>query len=92
MLGLKALTNPLWASFINIYKEGAVVDVKVSAIEEGCVICEVIEGITGRMPVKIPQRLPEKGRYNKSQDYKIDKEQKKVFWRKDIEMTEEKTA
>jgi len=92
VLGLKALTNSPWASFVNIYKEGAVVDVKVSAIEEGCVICEVIEGITGRMSVKNSAKITcKRGDTIKAKIIKIDKEQKKVFLAgRDIEMTEEK--
>ncbi|MBN2754805.1 MAG: S1 RNA-binding domain-containing protein [Candidatus Goldbacteria bacterium] len=92
VLGLKALTQSPWTSFANVYKEGTIVDVKVLSIEEGCVICEVIEGINGRMPVKNSSKITcKKGDVVKAKIIKVDKELKKVTLAgRDIEMTEEK--
>jgi small subunit ribosomal protein S1 len=92
LLGLKQLQQSPWMNFLNIFKEGAIVDVKIIDIEDAAVVCEITDGINGRIPIKNKMKLNnKKGDVIKARLMKIDKDTKKiVLAAKDLEMTEEK--
>ncbi|MFP4466292.1 MAG: S1 RNA-binding domain-containing protein [Candidatus Goldiibacteriota bacterium] len=92
MLGLKQLTASPWSGFAAKYKEGSAMDVKVVDICDACVICEVVPGVAGRIPIKNKNRIKTKsGDIINARITKIDREAGKVYLAsKDIEITEEK--
>lgn len=92
LLGLKQMHASPWVSFAAKYKEGSAVDVKVVEIEDTAVICNITEGINGRITIKNKNKLScKKGDVLKARILKIDRDAKKIFLiSKDIEMTEEK--
>lgn len=92
LLGLKQAHASPWVTFANKHKEGTVVDVKVMEIEDTAVVCNVAEGINGRIAIKNKNKLScRKGDMIKARILKIDKDAKKIsLAAKDIELTEEK--
>ena len=92
LLGLKQLMPSPWSSFINKFKEGNFIDVKIAEIEDNAVTCQIVDGVNGRISIKNKNKLKnKKGDIIKAKITKIDKEQKKVFLNaKDLEVTEEK--
>ncbi|MCX8093871.1 MAG: S1 RNA-binding domain-containing protein [Candidatus Goldbacteria bacterium] len=92
LLGLKQLSPSPWSSFINKYKEGSFIDVKITDIEDNYIICQIVEGVFGRIFIKNKSKVKyKKGDIINVKITKIDKEQKKVvLFAKDIEITEEK--
>lgn len=92
LLGLKQLSPSPWSSFINKYKEGSLIDVKITEIADNYITCQTVEGVLGRIFIKNKTKIKYKnGDVINVKITKIDKEQKKViFFAKDIEITEEK--
>lgn len=92
LLGLKQLSPSPWSSFINKYKEGSLIDVKITEIEDNYITCQIVEGIFGRIFIKNKTKIKyKKGDVINVKITKIDREQKKVIlFAKDIEITEEK--
>ncbi len=92
LLGIKQMTPSPWASFLNKYKEGNHIDVKIMEIEENSIICRIVDGVSGRVFIKNRNRLRnKKGDIIKARINKIDREQKKVFLgAMNLEITEEK--
>ncbi len=91
ILGLKQLTTNPWNSFLNKYKEGTLIDVKIQDFENAEMICQIIEGVNGKLPLKIKNISFKKGDIIKAKITKIDKENKKVFLTlPESEKTEEK--
>lgn len=92
LLGLKQLSPSPWNSFVNKYKEGSLIDVKIIDIEDNYITCQIIEGVSGRIFIKNKSKVKYKqGDIINVKITKIDKEQKKVIlFAKDVEITEEK--
>lgn len=92
LLGLKQLSPSPWISFINKYKEGSLIDVKIMEIDDNFITCQIVEGVFGRIYIKNKSNVKyKKGDIINVKIIKIDKEQKKVIlFSKDIEETEEK--
>ncbi len=92
LLGLKQMHASPWVTFAAKFKEGTAVDTKVIDIEDSAVVCCIVDGIIGRIPIRNKHKLScKKGDVIKARIVKIDKDAKKVILAaKDIEMTEEK--
>jgi small subunit ribosomal protein S1 len=92
MLGLKQLLTSPWSSFVNKYKEGSAIDVKIAEIEDSAVVCLITEGVTGRIAIKNKNKLAhKKGDVINVRILKIDKDAKRVtLAAKDLEITEAK--
>lgn len=92
VLGLKQLLPAPWTSFLNKFKEGSFIDVKISEIEDAALVCGIVEGVSGRIPIKNRAKLTvKKGDMVKAKIMKIDKDAKKVTLAAGgIEITEEK--
>lgn len=92
LLGLKQLSPSPWNSFINKYKEGSLIDVKITEIQDNYITCQIVEGVLGRIFIKNKTNVKYKeGDIIHVKITKIDREQKKVIlFAKDLEITEEK--
>jgi len=92
MLGIKQLLTSPWASFAAKHKEGSAIDVKIMEIEDNAVVCQVVDGVTGRIPIKNRNKLAYKtGDTINVRIAKVDKDAKKVtLIAKDLEITEAK--
>ncbi|MBP7792652.1 MAG: 30S ribosomal protein S1 [Candidatus Goldbacteria bacterium] len=92
LLGLKQLSQSPWSSFINKYKEGNLIDVKITEIEDNYINCQIVEGVFGRIFIKNKLKVKyKKGDVINVKITKIDREQKKVvLFAKDVEVTDEK--
>lgn len=92
MLGIKQLQTSPWASFTVKHKEGGMIDVKIIDIEDAAVVCQVVDGVTGRIPIKNKAKLAhKKGDTINVRIVKMDKDAKKItLSAKDLEITEAK--
>jgi small subunit ribosomal protein S1 len=92
MLGIKQLLTSPWQNFTAKYKEGSMLDVKITEIEDSAVVCYIVEGVTGRIPIKNKSKLAhKKGDTINVRIIKLDKDAKKVVLAgKDMEITEAK--
>ena len=92
LLGLKQLSVNPWVNFINKFKEGMLIDVKILDILDTEIVCQIIDGVNGKIPIKNKNQLKQKqGDTIKAKIIKIDKDSKKVtLYSKELEMSEEK--
>jgi len=92
MLGLKQLMTSPWSSFTGKYKEGGAMDVKITDIEDSAIVCQIMDGVSGRIMIKNRSKLAvKKGDTINVRIAKIDKDAKKVLLTgKDLEITEAK--
>ncbi len=92
LLGLKQMEASPWDSFMHKYKEGSFIDVKILEIDDAAILCQIVEGVNGRLPIKNKNKIPyKKGDIIKAKINKIDKDQKKVYLSsKELESLEEK--
>jgi small subunit ribosomal protein S1 len=92
MLGLKQLLTSPWSSFTGKYREGGAMDVKITDIEDSAIVCQIMDGVSGRIMIKNRSKLAvKKGDVINVRIAKIDKDAKKVLLTgKDLEITEAK--
>jgi|GEM_PF-1086393 len=91
ILGLKQLSLNPWNSFLNKYKEGMLIDVKILDFDNDEILCQIIEGVNGKLSLKTKNINFKKGDIIKAKIMRIDKENKKVFLiSQEIEKSEEK--
>lgn len=91
ILGLKQLTPNPWNSFLNKYKEGMLIDVKIIDFDNAEIICQITEGVNGKLPLKTKNNIFKKGDIIKAKIIKIDRELRKVFLTsQEVEKSEEK--
>ncbi len=92
MLGLKQLHTEPWETFVEKYKEGGFVDVKIMDIEETAIVCQIIDGVNGRILIRNKAKvINNKGEIIKARISKIDKDHKKVILSsQEFEVSEEK--
>src|SRR5208283_2150245 len=60
LLGLKQMEASPWDSFMHKYKEGSFIDVKILEIDDSAILCQIVEGVNGRLPIKNRNKVPYK--------------------------------